>query len=97
MAKLWDAVVVGGGVVGLAVLRELTVHRGWRCLLLEASPHLVSGASSGGWQKEEARLCRHCFCRPRACKLEVWRVACGACGAGGACGACGAWLSDCDV
>ena len=43
----YDAVVVGGGVVGCAVLRELTVHRGWRCLLLEASPHLVSGASSG--------------------------------------------------
>ena len=43
----YDAVVVGGGVVGLAVLRELTVRRGWKCLLVEASPHLVSGASSG--------------------------------------------------
>ena len=26
----WDALVVGGGVVGCAVLRELTVRRGWR-------------------------------------------------------------------
>lgn len=47
MKKPWDAVVVGGGVVGCAVLRELTVHRGWRCLLVEASPHLAAGASSG--------------------------------------------------
>ena len=43
----WDAVVVGGGVVGCAVLRELTVHLGWRVLLVEASPHLAAGASSG--------------------------------------------------
>ena len=39
--------VVGGGVVGCAVLRELTVHLGWRVLLVEASPHLAAGASSG--------------------------------------------------
>ena len=43
----WDAIVVGGGVVGCAVLRELTIRLGLRCLLLEASPHLVAGASSG--------------------------------------------------
>jgi glycerol-3-phosphate dehydrogenase len=43
----WDAVVVGGGVVGCAVLRELTVNLGWRVLLVEASPHLAAGASSG--------------------------------------------------
>lgn len=43
----WDAIVVGGGVVGCAVLRELTVGRGLRCLLVEASQHLVAGASSG--------------------------------------------------
>ena len=34
-------------MVGCAVLRALTVNHGWRCLLLEASPHLASGASSG--------------------------------------------------
>ena len=44
---IWDAIVVGGGVVGCAVLRELAVHRGWRCLLVEASSHLAAGASSG--------------------------------------------------
>jgi hypothetical protein len=43
----WDAVVVGGGVVGAAVLRELTVVRRLRCLLVEASHNLVAGASSG--------------------------------------------------
>ena len=43
----WDAIVVGGGVVGCAVLRELTVNLGWRVLLVEASPHLAAGASSG--------------------------------------------------
>ena len=43
----WDAIVVGGGVVGCAVLRELTVSLGWRVLLVEASPHLAAGASSG--------------------------------------------------
>ena len=30
----WDAVVVGGGVVGCAVLRELTVRLGWLTLTL---------------------------------------------------------------
>lgn len=43
----WDAIVIGGGVVGCAVLRELTVNHGWRCLLIERSKHLASGASSG--------------------------------------------------
>ena len=43
----WDAIVVGGGVVGCAVLRELTVNLGWRVLMVEASPHLAAGASSG--------------------------------------------------
>ena len=34
-------------MVGCAVLRELTVNHGWRCLLVEASAHLAAGASSG--------------------------------------------------
>ena len=46
-SSCFDVIVVGGGVVGCAVLRELTVHRGLCCMLVEASPHLVSGASSG--------------------------------------------------
>ena len=46
-SSCFDVIVVGGGVVGCAVLHELTVHRGLCCMLVEASPHLVSGASSG--------------------------------------------------
>ena len=45
-AANWDVIVIGGGVVGCAVLRELTL-RGWRALLVEALPHLCAGASSG--------------------------------------------------
>lgn len=41
---VWDAVVIGGGVVGIAVLRELVVNRGLaRCLLLERDSSLISG------------------------------------------------------
>ncbi len=41
-----DALVVGGGVVGLAVARELAV-RGRSVILLEKASRLVDGASSG--------------------------------------------------
>ena len=44
---VYDAAVVGGGVVGLAVLRELAVH-GYRVALLEKESHLVAGAASSG-------------------------------------------------
>ena len=41
---LFDAAVIGGGVVGCAVLRALTLV-GLKCLLLERGPDLLSGAS----------------------------------------------------
>lgn len=41
-----DVAVVGGGVVGCAVLRELTLA-GLDCLLLEAGADILSGASKG--------------------------------------------------
>lgn len=44
---VYDAAVVGGGVVGLAVLRELAV-RGYRVALIEKEAHLVAGAASSG-------------------------------------------------
>ena len=44
---VYDAVVVGGGVVGLSVLRELAVH-GYSVALLEKEEHLVAGAASSG-------------------------------------------------
>jgi glycerol-3-phosphate dehydrogenase len=40
----YDVLVVGGGVVGLAVLRSATLV-GWKCLLVEAEADLLSCAS----------------------------------------------------
>ena len=40
----FDVCIIGGGVVGLAVLRELTM-RGARVALVERTPDLVDGAS----------------------------------------------------
>ena len=44
---VYDAAVVGGGVVGLSVLRELAVL-GYRVALIEKEEHLVAGAASSG-------------------------------------------------
>ena len=41
-----DLVVIGGGVVGCAVLRAATLA-GLRCVLLERGPDILSGASKG--------------------------------------------------
>jgi glycerol-3-phosphate dehydrogenase len=46
-AVTYDAAVIGGGVVGLAVLREMAVH-GYRVALIEKEAHLVAGAASSG-------------------------------------------------
>lgn len=44
--KIFDVAVVGGGVVGCAILHEFT-SLGLRCILCEKEDNLVSGASSG--------------------------------------------------
>ena len=44
--KNFDVAIVGGGVVGCAVLREFS-SLGLRCVLCEKEENLVSGASSG--------------------------------------------------
>jgi len=44
--QIHDTIVIGGGVVGLAVGRELAV-RGYSCLLLEKDHAICTGASSG--------------------------------------------------
>nr|XP_022333845.1 uncharacterized protein LOC111130873 [Crassostrea virginica] len=46
MADVFDVIVVGGGIVGCAVVWEMTSH-GYKCLLLEKNEDLVSEASSG--------------------------------------------------
>lgn len=45
-SKKFDVVVVGGGVVGCAILHEFT-SLGLSCILCEKEENLVSGASSG--------------------------------------------------
>ncbi|KAL5004687.1 hypothetical protein ScPMuIL_018143 [Solemya velum] len=46
MNDVYDVAIIGGGVVGCSVLFELTNH-GYKCVLLEKSPHLLTGASCG--------------------------------------------------
>lgn len=46
MAAIFDAAVIGGGVVGCATLRRLAVG-GLRTVLLEKSADILSGASKG--------------------------------------------------
>ena len=41
---LYDVLVIGGGVVGLAILRAATI-KGYKCALVEAEPDLLSWAS----------------------------------------------------
>ena len=41
---VYDLLVIGGGVVGLSVLREATLA-GYRCSLVEHEPHLLQWAS----------------------------------------------------
>jgi glycerol-3-phosphate dehydrogenase len=43
-SSIYDAAIIGGGVVGCAVLRALTLA-GLKCVLLERGPDLLSGAS----------------------------------------------------
>jgi glycerol-3-phosphate dehydrogenase len=43
-SPLYDLIVIGGGVVGLACLRAATLE-GWNCCLVEAESDLLSHAS----------------------------------------------------
>lgn len=45
-SDLFDAVVIGGGVVGCAIARRLTLE-GWRTALAEKAPDILDGASKG--------------------------------------------------
>ena len=42
--NVYDLLVIGGGVVGLSVLREATLA-GYKCVLVEQEPHLLQWAS----------------------------------------------------
>ncbi|MDE2445168.1 MAG: FAD-dependent oxidoreductase, partial [Alphaproteobacteria bacterium] len=46
MTKRFDIAVIGGGVVGLAILRRFAMS-GLKCVLLEKGADILSGASKG--------------------------------------------------
>ncbi|MFO1033556.1 MAG: NAD(P)/FAD-dependent oxidoreductase [Hyphomicrobiales bacterium] len=46
MQERFDIAIIGGGVVGLAILRRMSMA-GYRCLLLERGADILSGASKG--------------------------------------------------
>jgi len=65
----YDVAVIGGGVVGCAILNKLQLS-GLSCLLLEKSDHLVAGASCGnsgiwhcGFDTQEGTLEAKCIAR----------------------------------
>jgi len=65
----YDVAVIGGGVVGCAILNKLQLS-GLSCLLLEKSDHLVAGASCGnsgirhcGFDTQEGTLEARCIAR----------------------------------
>ena len=43
---IYDVAIIGGGVIGCAILRELA-SQGYRCVLLEQHSDLLTGASAG--------------------------------------------------
>lgn len=44
-ADTYDVLIIGGGVIGCAVLRAATLE-GWKCVLVESESHLLSHARS---------------------------------------------------
>ncbi|EED94040.1 predicted protein [Thalassiosira pseudonana CCMP1335] len=44
MVHIYDTVIIGGGVVGLSILRT-SLLQGYNAILLERNPHLLNGAS----------------------------------------------------
>ncbi|MCY6381922.1 NAD(P)/FAD-dependent oxidoreductase [Hoeflea prorocentri] len=46
LSDVYDVVIVGGGVVGCAIARRMTLE-GWRVVLTEKAPDILDGASKG--------------------------------------------------
>lgn len=47
MSSIYDIIIIGGGIVGLGVFRQLTLNGYKNILLLEKSSQILTGASSG--------------------------------------------------
>ena len=44
--EMYDVAIIGGGVMGCAIVRELTLQ-GYKCVILEQHSNLLTGASAG--------------------------------------------------
>lgn len=44
-SRLFDVLIIGGGVVGLSILHSLSTTTKRTCVLIESNPHLLMGAS----------------------------------------------------
>ena len=76
---LFDAVIIGGGVVGCAIARRLTLD-GWRIILLEKAHDILDGASKGnsailhtGFDAPPGSLEARCMAAGYAEYLEIHR------------------------
>lgn len=47
MSSIYDIIIIGGGIVGLGVFRQLTLNGYKNILLIEKSSQIITGASSG--------------------------------------------------
>jgi glycerol-3-phosphate dehydrogenase len=47
MSSIYDIIIIGGGIVGLGVFRQLTLNGYKNVLLLDKSSPILTGASSG--------------------------------------------------
>ncbi|CAF3128509.1 unnamed protein product [Rotaria sp. Silwood2] len=47
MSLIYDIIIIGGGIVGLGVFRQLTLNGYRNVLLLDKSSQIITGASSG--------------------------------------------------
>jgi L-2-hydroxyglutarate oxidase LhgO len=47
MSSIYDIIIIGGGVVGLGVFRQLILNGYRKVLLLDKSSQIITGASSG--------------------------------------------------
>ncbi len=47
MSSIYDIIIIGGGIVGLGVFRQLILNGYKKVLLVEKSSQIITGASSG--------------------------------------------------
>ena len=63
MAQTWDAIVIGAGIIGASVARELAT-KGFKTLSIDKLPAASYGSTSNSWSASTGRA-RRCW-RTRA-------------------------------